>query len=83
MIGEMIPSQRDNPSAFTNGERNIDNLSYEQDTYNEEMDIISLDEDMGLYTDEQTTSWRISILAHKKETTLKRKKDFSSPKQKR
>lgn len=56
MIGEMIPSQRDNPSAFTNGERNIDNLSYEQDTYNEEMDIISLDEDMGLYTDEQTTS---------------------------
>lgn len=29
MVGEMIPSKRDNPSAFTNGERNIDNLSYE------------------------------------------------------
>ena len=38
------------------------------------MDIISLDEDMGLYTDERPTSRRISILAHKKETTLKRKK---------
>ena len=33
------------------------------------MDILSSDEDMNLYTDQETTTRRNSLLAHKKNTT--------------
>ena len=58
-------------------ERNNDDILYEEEKYNEEMDILSSDEDTGLYTDQEKINGRSSLRAHKKKISSKRKKTSS------
>ena len=58
--------------------RNNDDISYEEEQEDEEMDILSSDEDTDLYTDQETTrTERSSQRAQKKKMSSKRKKSSS------
>ena len=70
----MVLSKRKNPSAFTNGEYNNDNQSYEEEQDDNEVEILSSGEDMDLCTDQEIIPKRSNLKAHKKNTTSKRKK---------
>ena len=74
MVKEMTSSSNEIPSSVNNTERNSDDISYKGEKGDEEMEIISSDEDSDLYTEQVTTPDRISVSAHKKNISCKRKK---------
>ena len=73
MVKEMTSSSNEIPSTVNNVERNSDDISYENEKDDEEMEIISSDEELVLYTDQVTTLDRISLSAHKKKISSKGK----------
>ena len=74
MVKEMTSSSNEILSSVNNTERNSDDISYKDEKYDEEMEIVSSDEDSDLYTEQVTTPDRISLSAHKKNISSKRKK---------
>ena len=82
MIKEMTTTTKENEYE-KQIERNNDDISYEKEQEDEEMDILSSDEDTNLYTDQDTTkNVRSSQTAHKKKEFFQKKEDFVSTKQK-
>ena len=47
----MTSSSSESPSYVTNAERNSDDISYEDEIDDEEIEILSSDEDSDLYTE--------------------------------
>lgn len=66
MVKEMFPSWRENPSAFSNVERNSDDLSCEEEKDDEDMEILSSDEDTDIYKNQETTPGSRNLIAHNK-----------------
>ena len=66
MVKEMTSSSNEIPSTVNNVERNSDDISYEDEKDDEEIEIISSDEELVLYTEQVTTPDRSSLRAHKK-----------------
>ena len=74
ILKEMVLSKRKNPSAFTNGEYNNDNQSYEEEQDDNEVEILSSGEDMDLCTDQEIIPKRSNLKAQKKIRLEKGKK---------
>ena len=51
MVKEIISLSRENPSSFTNEEQNSDDISYEEEQDDEDMESLTSEEDIDLYTD--------------------------------
>ena len=77
MVKEMTSSSNEIPLSVNNEERNSDEISDEEEKDDEEMEISSSDEDLDLYTEHVTTPDRISLRAHKKNISSKRKKPLA------
>ena len=74
MVKEITSSSNKIPSSVNNEEQNNHYISDKKEKYDEEMEISSSDEDSDLYTEQVTTPDRISLRAHKKNGSYKRKK---------
>ena len=72
MVKEMISLRRENPSSFTNEEQNSNDISYEEEQDDEDMESLSSEEDIDLYTDQETTPGRSSLITYKKNNHSKR-----------
>ena len=81
IIKEMTTTTKDN--EYDNQiERNNDNISYEEEIDDADIEILSSDDDTDPYTDQKPTNERSSLRAHKNMTSSKRKK-ISSRRSKR
>lgn len=74
MVKEINSPGREIPSYVTNAERNSDDISYEEEKDDKDMEMQSSKEDMNLYTDQEITSGRNNLSAYKKNTSSKIKK---------
>ena len=74
IVKEMTSSSSDIPSSVTKAERNSDDIYYEDEKDDKVMEIISLDEDFDLYTEQVTVPERISLSAQKKNIYFKKKR---------
>ena len=78
MIKEMTTTTNEN-EYDKQIERNNHDISYEEERDDEELDILSFDEDTDLYIDQETINGRSSLRAHKKKI-IQKKEDFVSTK---
>ena len=74
MVKETTSPSNETPSSINKEKRKRDDTSDEEEKGDEELEIISSDEDSDLYTAQVTTPDRSSLRAHKKKISSKRRK---------